>query len=116
MSKGIWRKGLGLTATAALTFTFWGAASAEPQVQPIDAILSDVPEVILDEAVPLTVDSATGNAWNKDRTVSIRESPDGLLSVEMPEEDLGISLPVEHSGCVIPEGAPKRPRGRMTTA
>lgn len=85
-------------AVGALTFTFWGTASAEPQMQTIDAVLSDVPEVILDEAVPLTVDSATGDVWNGDRTVSIREDPDGLLSVEMPEEALGITLPVEHSG------------------
>ncbi|MGP9684028.1 hypothetical protein [Brachybacterium sp. AOP3-A1-3] len=98
MSKGIWRKGLGLMAAAALAVTFWAPASAEPPLQSVDAILSEIPEAIVDEAVPLTFDSEAGDLWNDDRTVSIGENPDGLLSVEMAEKDLRISLPVAHSG------------------
>lgn len=98
MSKRIWHKGLGLLAAATLTAALCAPASAEPQLQSIDAILSRVPEAIVDEAVPLTLDSTTGDVTNDDQTVSIKENPDGLLSVEMPQEALGINLPVEHSG------------------
>lgn len=97
VSKTIWRRSLALVAAGALTSTLWAPASAEPPLEYINATLSAIPEVIIDESVPLEVDPGTGDVWNEERTVSIGADSSGLVSVETLEDTLGIKLPVEHS-------------------
>ncbi|WP_146007718.1 hypothetical protein [Brachybacterium sp. UMB0905] len=101
------REAATIVAIVALSTTIAMPASAEPSSEPIRETLARAPESILDAAVPLEIDSVVGEVSSEDKSVVVREDEAGLVDIDLSRHDIGIKLPVEHSGMRDNPGNPE---------